>query len=41
MTAKLKLAVADGVAAISLDRPERHSAVDDELRQPGNVRKTR
>jgi enoyl-CoA hydratase/carnithine racemase len=31
MTAKLKLAVADGVATISLNRPERHNAVDDEL----------
>ena len=31
MTAKLKLAVADGVATVSLNRPERHNAVDDEL----------
>ena len=31
MTPKLKLAVADGVATISLNRPERHNAVDDEL----------
>jgi enoyl-CoA hydratase/carnithine racemase len=30
-TTKLKLAVADGVATISLNRPERHNAVDDEL----------
>jgi enoyl-CoA hydratase/carnithine racemase len=31
MTAKLKLTVADGVATMSLNRPERHNAVDDEL----------
>ena len=31
MTAKIKLAVADGVATISLNRPERHNAIDDEL----------
>jgi enoyl-CoA hydratase/carnithine racemase len=31
-TSKLTLAVADGVATISLNRPERHNAVDDELR---------
>lgn len=31
MTVKLKLAVADGVATISLNRPERHNAIDDEL----------
>ena len=31
MTVKLRLAVADGVATISLNRPERHNAIDDEL----------
>lgn len=31
ITAKLKLAIADGVATISLNRPERHNAIDDEL----------
>jgi enoyl-CoA hydratase/carnithine racemase len=31
MTAKLKLVIADGVATLSLNRPERHNAVDDEL----------
>jgi enoyl-CoA hydratase/carnithine racemase len=31
ITAKLGLAVADGVATISLNRPERHNAIDDEL----------
>jgi enoyl-CoA hydratase/carnithine racemase len=29
---KLKLVIADGVATISLNRPERHNAVDDDLR---------
>jgi len=29
--AKLELAVADGVATISLNRPERHNAIDDDL----------
>jgi enoyl-CoA hydratase/carnithine racemase len=33
MTAKLKLTVADGVATISLNRPERHNAIDDELHE--------
>jgi enoyl-CoA hydratase/carnithine racemase len=32
VTGKLTLAVADGVATISLNRPERHNAVDDDLR---------
>jgi enoyl-CoA hydratase/carnithine racemase len=31
-TRKLKLVIADGVATISLNRPERHNAVDDDLR---------
>ena len=31
MRTKLRLAVADGVATISLNRPERHNAIDDEL----------
>jgi enoyl-CoA hydratase/carnithine racemase len=31
MTGKVKLAVTDGVAVISLNRPERHNAIDDEL----------
>jgi len=31
-TRKLNLAIADGVATISLNRPERHNAIDDELR---------
>jgi enoyl-CoA hydratase/carnithine racemase len=30
-TAKLKLTIAGGVATISLNRPERHNAIDDEL----------
>lgn len=33
MTGKVKLAVADGVATISLNRPERHNAIDDELHE--------
>ena len=31
VTAKLRLAVVGGVATISLNRPERHNAIDDEL----------
>jgi enoyl-CoA hydratase/carnithine racemase len=31
VTGKVKLAVADEVAVISLNRPERHNAIDDEL----------
>jgi enoyl-CoA hydratase/carnithine racemase len=31
VTGKVKLAVADGVAVISLNRPERRNAIDDDL----------
>ena len=31
IAAKVRLEVADGVATVSLNRPERHNAIDDEL----------
>jgi hypothetical protein len=33
MAAKVRLEVADGVATVSLNRPERHNAIDDELHE--------